>query len=121
MFNLGQDISLADENDEHKEASQHVAAVDDSEEYVNRLEGFTGCTIVIVDDEMDTFNCPKDAKNKEQLQIQDLKISFIIKTSINASVKGLEITGPYHFSLGQSTGVRLHIPKTSFLSALEVF
>ena len=76
MFNLGQDISLADENDEHEEASQHVAAVDDSEEYVNRLEGFTGSTIVVVDDEMDTFNCPKDAKNKEQLQIQDLKISF---------------------------------------------
>ena len=37
VFDLCPDVSLADENDEHEETSQHVAAVDDPEEDFNRL------------------------------------------------------------------------------------
>ena len=79
MFNLGQDIPLADENDEHEEASQHVAAVDNSEEDLNRLDILTRFSIVVVDDEMDTLNAPKNAKDQEKLEEENLnkcKMSF---------------------------------------------
>ena len=72
MLDFDPDISLADEDDEHEEAPQHVAAVNDSEEDLNRFDGLASLTIVVVDDEMDTFNCPEDAKDQEQLQVQNL-------------------------------------------------
>ena len=62
-------ISLADEDDEEEEASEHVAAINNSEEEIDRLEGNTWCTIVVVYDVMNAFNYPKNTKYKEYLQV----------------------------------------------------
>ena len=79
MFDFGPDVPLADEDEEHEEASQHVAAVDNSEEDLNRLDILTRFSIVVVDDEMETLNAPKNAKDQEKLEEKNLnkcKMSF---------------------------------------------
>ena len=57
------DTSLADENEEHEESSQNIAAVNDSEEELNYCDTLAGFTIVSVDDEMDAFNAPQNTKD----------------------------------------------------------
>ena len=54
---------LADENEEHKEPSQNVTAINDSEEELNYCDTLAGFTVVVVDDEMDALNAPWNTKD----------------------------------------------------------
>ena len=73
VFYLGENIPLADEDDEQEESSQHVAAVNDSEEDTNRFVSLAWLTIVMVDDEVDTLNDPQNTKNQKEFCVENLK------------------------------------------------
>ena len=73
VFYLGPNIPLADEDDEQEESSQHVAAVNDSEEDANRIVSLAWVTIVVVDDEVDALNDPQNTKNKIKFYVENLK------------------------------------------------
>ena len=66
-------IPLADEDNKKEEPSEHVEAVDYSEEDFNEFVGVTGSSIMMVNDKMDTFNNPQHTQNKEYFQVQNLK------------------------------------------------
>ena len=76
-FYLGPSIPLADEDDEQEESSQHVAAVNDSEEDTNRFVSLAWLTIVMVDDEVDTLNDPQNTKNQKEFCVENLKRKYI--------------------------------------------
>ena len=65
---------LADEDKEHKEASQHIAAINNSEEHLKNFDTTTGFSIVVVDDKMDTFYAPRDTKNQKEFKVENLEI-----------------------------------------------
>ena len=68
------DISLADEDDEHEETSQHVTAVDDSEKIDNDIILQTRFSEVVMNNEMDIFSNPRNPENEKKFQIKNLKI-----------------------------------------------
>ena len=67
------DTFLADENEEHKEPSQNVTAINDSEEELNCCDTLAGLTIVSVDDEVDALNTPQNTKDQEEFHIENLE------------------------------------------------
>ena len=73
VFYLGPNIPLADEDDEQEESSQHVAAVNDSEEDANGFVSLAWLTIVVVDDEVDTLNDPQNTQNQKKFCVENLK------------------------------------------------
>ena len=73
-LNFSPDTFLADENEEHKEPSQNVTAINDSEEELNYCGTLTGLTIVSVDDEMDALNAPKNTKDQEEFCVENLEL-----------------------------------------------
>ena len=60
------DISLADEDDEHEESSQHVAAVNDSKKHKNDISLKTRFSEVIMDNKMDILSDPRNSQNQEE-------------------------------------------------------
>ena len=76
MLDLPPSVLIADKNDEKEESSKKVAAVHNPEEYINhskfRIE-------FIMDDEMHTFHSPRKPKDKEKLQMEQLKINHYLK------------------------------------------
>jgi hypothetical protein len=62
-LDLGPDALLADEDDEHEEASQHIAAINEFEEHIKELDTMTGFSIVGMDHEMEIFCAPQNAKD----------------------------------------------------------
>ena len=70
------DTFLTDENEEHEETSQNVAAINDSEEELNYCGTLTGLTIVSVDDEMDALNAPKNTKDQEEFCVENLQFKY---------------------------------------------
>ena len=72
MFELGPNIHFADEDDEQEESPQHVAAVNDSKENLNRFIDLAMLIIMLVNDVINTFNSPQHAKNKKKLQVKNL-------------------------------------------------
>ena len=73
-LDLVPDALLADEDDEDEEASQHIAAINDFKEHIKEFDTMTGCSIVVVDDKMETFCEPQNAKDKEEFQVENLEI-----------------------------------------------
>ena len=73
-LDLCPDALLADEDEEHEEASQHIAAINEFEEHLKELDTKTGFSIVFVDDEMEIFCAPQNAKDKEEFKVENLKI-----------------------------------------------
>ena len=73
MLDLGPNILFADEDDEQEESPQHVAAVNDSKENLNRFIDLAMLIIMFVNDVMNTFNSPQNAKNKKKLEVKNLK------------------------------------------------
>ena len=71
-----QDTFLTDENEEHKETSQNVAAINDSEEELNSFDTLAGLTIVSVDDEVDALNTPKNTKDQEEFCVENLQYKY---------------------------------------------
>ena len=80
MFDFDPDIPLADEYDEKEETPEHVAEVNDSEEYWDRVEGVAGSTVVVMQQEMQTLYGPEDTKDQEQFEVQNLENTGLIKT-----------------------------------------
>ena len=72
MLDLGPNILFADEDDEQEESPQHVAAVNDCKENLNRFIDLAMLIIMLVNDVMNTFNSPQNAKNKKKLQAKNL-------------------------------------------------
>ena len=72
-LDLGQNIPLADEDDKQEESSEHVAAINESEEDLKWLDGLAGLAKVIVDDIMNTFNGPQDSNYQKKFQVENLK------------------------------------------------
>ena len=75
-LNFDPDTFLADENEEHEETSQNVAAINDSEEELNSFDTLAGLTIVSVDDEVDALNAPKNTKDQEQFCVENLQYKY---------------------------------------------
>ena len=73
VFYLGPNIPLADEDDEEEESSQHVAAVNDSKEDLNRTIDLATLNKMFVDDVMGAFNSPRNSKNKKNLCVKNLQ------------------------------------------------
>ena len=73
MFEFGPNILFADEDDEQEESPQHVEAVNDSKENLNRFIDLAMLIIMLVNDVMNTFNSPQNAKNKKKLEVKNLK------------------------------------------------
>ena len=76
-LDLGPDALLANEDEEHEEASQHIAAINEFEENLKELDTMTGFSIVVVDDEMEIFCAPQNSKDQEEFKVEDLKISSV--------------------------------------------
>ena len=74
MLDLSPDALLADEGEEHEEASQHIAAINNSEEHLKEFDTTAGSSKVVVDDKMETFYAPRDTKNQEEFKVKNLKI-----------------------------------------------
>ena len=72
-LDLGPNIPLADKDDIQEESSEHVAAVNESEEYFKRLDGLAGLAKVSVNDKMNTFDCPQYSKDQKKFQVENLK------------------------------------------------
>ena len=54
---------LADKDEEHEKASQHIAAINNSEEEPKGFETMTwGLIIVVVEEEVESFYGPEDTK-----------------------------------------------------------
>ena len=75
-LNFDPDTFLADENEEHEETSQNVAAINDSEEELNSCDTLAWLTIVSVEDEMDALNAPKNTKNQEEFCVENLEYKY---------------------------------------------
>ena len=75
MFDLHPNIPLADEDEKEEETPQHVEAVNDSEEEANDVVFLARLTIVVVDDEVDTFDDPQNTKNQEKFDVKDLELN----------------------------------------------
>ena len=78
MFDFDPDILLADEYDEKEETPEHVAEVNDSEEYWDWVEGVAGSTIVVVEQEMEALYGPEDTKYQEQFEVENLENTSLI-------------------------------------------
>ena len=73
MFDLGPNILFADEDDKQEESSQHVAAVNDSKEDLNRTIDLATLNKLFVDDVMGAFNSPRNSNNKKNLCVKNLQ------------------------------------------------
>ena len=76
-LDLGPDALLADEDEEHKETSQHIAAINEFEEHIKELDTMTRFSKVVMDDEMEIFCAPQNAKNQKEFKVENLKILSI--------------------------------------------
>ena len=72
-FDFFPNVLLEDEDDEQEESSQHVEAVNDPEEDTNEAIFLTRLAIVVVDDEMDTFNDPQNTEDEEKFGVENLE------------------------------------------------
>ena len=72
LLNLQKNSFLANEDDEKKESSQHVARVHQAEEDLHILVFPTRLPIIAVDDKMNTFNDPQNSHDKKKLEVQGL-------------------------------------------------
>ena len=72
MLDLYPDASFADEDEEEKEAAQHVAEIDDPEEHGKEQTMLTGSVSLCMDQEMNAFDDPKDSENKKKFEVEDL-------------------------------------------------
>ena len=61
-LDLSPDALLADKDEQHEKASQHIAAVNNSEEEPKEFDTMTWGFINIMDDKMESFYGPKNAK-----------------------------------------------------------
>ena len=73
MFDLGPNILFADEDDEQEESSQHVAAINDFKEDLNRTIDLAVLNMMFVNDVMSAFNSPRNSKNKKNLRVKNLQ------------------------------------------------
>jgi hypothetical protein len=73
-IDLSPDALLADEGEEHEEASQHIAAINNSEEHLNKFDTTAGSSIVVVGDKVETFYAQRDTKNQKGFKVENLKI-----------------------------------------------